>query len=134
MIIQFGIGDSSEELAKKSEKLSKPQKLAKSRKKSSKSENTTNFSTKKAGPSFLTPNSRTIFNILQLAFTKTLILWHFDPEYYIWIENNISGYLIGDMLSQLASATKPKGVVTKINWDQWHPVAFFLRKMISVKI
>ena len=27
----------------------------------------------------------------------------------------------------------PDGVVTKNNLDQWHPVAFFFRKMISTK-
>ena len=37
------------------------------------------------------------------------------------------------MQSQLASETRPNGVVTKIDLDQWHPVAFFLRKMIPAK-
>ena len=34
------------------------------------------------------------------------------------------------MLSQLASGTSPDGVVTKADLGQWHPVAFFSRKMI----
>ena len=34
------------------------------------------------------------------------------------------------MLSQLASGTRPDRIVTKANLGQWHPVAFFSRKMI----
>ena len=65
---RFGVG-SGEEIARKSEKskikkLSKSQKSAKSRKKLSKSRNSPNFGTTKAGPSFLTPDARTAFNYL----------------------------------------------------------------------
>ena len=80
-------------------KLSKSQKLAKSRKKLLKSGNLPNFNAKKNKPSFLTPNARTAFNYLQLAFTKALILWHFDPKCHIWIETDTSGYTIGGVLS-----------------------------------
>ena len=54
----------------KSKKWSKSQKLAKSRKKLLKSRNLPNFNAKKNGPSFLTPDTRTVFNYLWLAFTK----------------------------------------------------------------
>ena len=37
------------------------------------------------------------------------------------------------MLSQLASRTSPDGVVTKTNLGQWHPVAFFSRKIIPAE-
>ena len=37
------------------------------------------------------------------------------------------------MLSQLAFGTSPDGIVTKTDLGQWHPVAFFLRKMIPTK-
>ena len=37
------------------------------------------------------------------------------------------------MLSQLASGTSPDGVVTKADLGQWHPVAFFSRKMIPAE-
>ena len=37
------------------------------------------------------------------------------------------------MLSQLASGTSPDGVVTKADLSQWHPVAFFSRKMIPAE-
>ena len=58
----------------KSEKTSKSQNLAKSGKKLSKSGNLTNFNTMEDKPKFLTPNARTAFNCLWLAFTKAPIL------------------------------------------------------------
>ena len=99
----------------------------------SKNGNLSNFNTKKNGPSFLTSDTRMAFNHLQLAFTKASILWHFNLECHIQIEIDASGYAISGVLSQLASKTKPDEVVTKTNWGQWHPVAFFSRKMIPVK-
>ena len=83
----------------KSEKMSKCQNLAKSRKMSSKSGNSTNFDATENKLKFLTPNTRTAFNCLRLAFIEAPILWHFDPECYIWIETDALGYAIGDMLS-----------------------------------
>ena len=84
-VIRFGIDRDSDMLAKKSGKL-KSQNLAKSRKLSKseksksekskkwlKSRNLSNFSAKKAGPNFLTPDVKTTFNRLWLAFTKALI-------------------------------------------------------------
>ena len=137
-------GDDMEH-AKKSEK-SKGQKLAKSQK-SSKSEkskgekskklpksgNSPNFDAKNTGPNFLTPEARSAFNRLRLAFTEAPILRHFDPECHIRIETDASGYAIGGVLSQLASGTSPDGVVTKADLGQWHPVAFFSRKMIPIE-
>ena len=38
------------------------------------------------------------------------------------------------MLSQLTFETSPDGVVIKTDLGQWHPVAFFSRKMISAEI
>ena len=118
----------------KSEKTSKSQNLAKLGKKLSKSGNSTNFDATKDGPKFLTPDARTTFNCLRLAFTKAPILRHFDPKCHIWIETDASGYAIGGVLSQLISETRPDGIVTKTDLDQWHLVAFFLRKMIPVEI
>ena len=83
----------------KSQKLSKFQKSAKSGKKLSKSGNLSNFGAKKAGPSFLTPGAKETFNHLRLAFTKAPILWYCHPECHIWIEADVLGYAIGDMLS-----------------------------------
>ena len=117
----------------KGQKMSKSQKLAKSGKNSLKSGNSPNFGAKKSGPSFLTPKARSAFNRLRLSFTKAPILWHFDPECHIWIETDASGYAIGGVLSQLASGTSPDRVVTKTYLGQWHPVAFFSRKMIPAE-
>ena len=138
-------GGDGVEYAKKSGN-SKGQKLAKSRKssksgkskgekskKSPKSRTSPNFNAEDTGPSFLTPEARSAFNRLRLAFTEAPILRHFDPECHIRIETDASGYAIGGVLSQLASGTSPDGVVTKTDLGQWHPVAFFSRKMIPAK-
>ena len=87
----------------------------------------------KAGPKFLTPNARIVFNYLWLAFIKAPILWHFDPKYHIWIETDALSYAIGGMLNQLTSRTNPNGIVTKTNLGQWYLITFFSRKMISAK-
>ena len=68
--------------------MSKSWNLAKLGKKLSKSRNSTNFDATEDKPKFLTPDARTAFNRLWLAFTKALILWHFDPECHIWIETD----------------------------------------------
>ena len=129
-----GFSDSMEHAKKsrklKGQKMSKSRKSAKSWKNSSKSGNLPNFGVTESGPSFLTPEARSTFNRLRLAFTKALILWHFDPQFYIRIETDALGYAINDVLSQLASRTSLNGVVTKTDLGQWHPVAFFFRKMI----
>ena len=124
---RFGVGRNDMKHAKKlgklfksekskSEKMSKSWNLAKSRKKLSKSGNSTNFDAMEVGPKFLTSNARTTFNRLWLAFTEASILWHFNPEYHIWIETNTSGYAIDEVLSQLTSGTNPNGVVTKTDF------------------
>ena len=70
---------------------------------------------------YLTPDARQAFIQLRQAFTKALILQHFDPERYIWIETEASGYAIGNMLTQLT------------NSSQWHLVAYYFQKMILAK-
>ena len=134
-------GKSKGQETSKSQKLAKSQKLSKSgkskgekSKKSPKSGNSPNFGATGSGPSFLTPEARSAFNHLWLAFTKAPILWHFDRECYIRIETDASGYAIDGMLRQLASETSLDGVVTKTNLGQWYPVAFFSRKMIPAEI
>ena len=118
-----GVDGGGIEIAKKSRKLkgqktSKSQKLSKSGKNSSKSGNSPNFGATESGPSFLTPKARSTFNRLRLAFTKAPILWHFDPECHIWIETDVLGYAISDVLSQLPSRTSPDGAVTKADLGQ----------------
>ena len=101
----------------KSQKTFKSQNLAKS-KKQSKSRNLLKFNATEAGLSFLTSKARAAVNRLRLAFTKAPIFRYFDPEYHIWIETNASGYVIGGILSQLASGTSLDRVVTKTDLGQ----------------
>ena len=63
------------------------------------------------------------FTKLRQAFIEALILNHFDPDRHIKIETDVSGYTIDKILSQLSSD----------NLGQWHPVAFFSRKIIPVE-
>ncbi len=61
---------------------------------------------------------------MRQAFVKTLILNHFDLEYYIQIKTDISGYAISRILSQL----------TLNDLGQWYSIAFFSKKMIPTEI
>ena len=54
-------------------------------------------------PSFPTPNARRAFTQLIQAFTKALILQHFDSKQQIQIETNVFSYVIGSVLSQITS-------------------------------
>ena len=82
---EFGVSKNGAEHAKKSEKLSNSRKsnskktfkswnLAKSGKKLLKSGNLTNSDATEDRPKFLTPDAKTAFNYLWLAFTEALIL------------------------------------------------------------
>ena len=73
---------------------------------------------------FLTPGARLAFTKLRQVFVKALILHHFNPERYIRIEMDTSGYAIGGVLSQL----------TLDDLGRWHPMALFSWKMISAEI
>ena len=117
----------------KSEKTSKSWNLAESGKKLSKNGNSINFDATGDEPKFLTLDARIAFNCLRLAFIEVLIFWHFDPECHIQIKTDALGYAIGGVLSPLTFKTSPDGVVIKIDLSQWHPVAFFAKKMISAE-
>ena len=86
-----------------SQKSAKSQKLSKSKgeksKKMSKSGNSPNFNITEAEPSFVTPKARAVFNRLQLAFIKSLIIHHLERECHIWIKTNALGYVIIGVLS-----------------------------------
>ena len=71
---------------------------------------------------YLTPDAKKAFDQLRQAFTEAPILQHFDPERYIRVETDASGYAIDGVLSQLTN-----------DLGRWHPVAYFLRKMIPAK-
>ena len=78
--------------------------LSKSKKsKNNKSENSTRVPNIGATeePTFLTSDTRKAFNFLRQAFIKALILQYFDPECHIWIETDVSSYVIGGVLCQL---------------------------------
>ena len=82
-------------------------------------------------PNFLTPDAKKAFNHLRLAFIEAPILRHFDPESHIRIETDASGYAIGGVLSQLnLDSDAPPNDSNKSDFGQWHPVAYFSRKMI----
>ncbi len=72
---------------------------------------------------FFSVDAKRAFTKLRQAFIEAPILNHFDPEYHIQIEMDASGYAIGGILSQL----------TLDDLGQWHPVAFFFRKMIPAE-
>ena len=55
--------------------------------------------TKKAGPGFFTPKIRLAFTLLKQVFIEAPILHYFDPESYIQIEIDVSGYAIGGLLN-----------------------------------
>ena len=97
------VGDN--EIGKKGQNLSKSKNSSKS---------------KKTESGFLASGVRKTFIELKQAFIKAPILYHYDSECHIRVEMDVSGYAIGGVLSQLISDDS----------DQWHPVAFFSRKMI----
>ena len=107
--------------------------MAKSEKKLSKNENSTNFDTIKTGQKFLTFDARIVFNHVWLAFIQVPILQHFDLEYHILIGTNVLGYVIDKVLSQLTFRTNPDGVVTKTDMSKWHLVVFFSKKRILIE-
>ena len=72
---------------------------------------------------YLTPKARLAFIKLRKAFTKALIFRHFDLKCHIRIKTDALSYAINGVLSQL----------TLDNLGQWHPIAFYLQKMISAK-
>ena len=78
-----GSNDRSKHVEPKTGKTFKSRKLSKSGKNSSKSGNSPNFGATEAGPSFLTPEARSAFNRLRLAFTKAPILRHFNSKCHI---------------------------------------------------
>ena len=77
---------------------------------------------------FLTSCAKDAFNQLRQAFTEAPILRYFDSEYHIRIEIDALSYTIGRVLSQLIS----DHLIS--DQGQWHPVAYFLGKMILTKM
>ncbi len=65
-----------------------------------------------SGTDFLTSKAKKVFIYLRKAFTKALILRHFDLEYHIRIETDVSRYAIGSVLSQMTSDQYSSGHMT----------------------
>ena len=85
-------------------------------------------------PNFLNFNAKKAFNHLRLAFIKAPILRHFDLKSHIRIETDASSYAIGGALSQLnLNLDAPSNDWNKFDLGQWHPVAYFFRKMIPAE-
>ena len=84
---------------------------------------------------FLTFDTKKVFNYLRLAFIKSPILQHFDLENHIRIKTNALGYTIDGVLSQLnfKSNALSNYLNLKSDFGQWHPVAYFSRKMIPTE-
>ncbi len=94
-----------------------------------------NFAKTNSKTDFLTPEAKKAF--IQKAFIKPPILSYYDPEYHIWIENNLLGSAIDGVLSQMTSDYSDQlssDHMTHENLDpnsfkskicQWHPIAFF---------
>lgn len=61
------------------------------------------------------------FEALKSAFTTAPVLRHFDPTRRIRVETDASVFAVGAILSQLFED------------EQWHPVAFWSRKMIPAE-
>ena len=72
---------------------------------------------------YLDLNAKKAFDQLRQAFTQATIFQHFDPERYIRFETNALGNAISGVLSQLTN-----------DLGQWHPVPYFLCKIILAKI
>ena len=124
------VGDRADETIRNSSKFTKS--------KNNKSENLMHVLNIEAigEPTFLTLNAKKTFNFLRQAYIKLPTLWHFDLQSYIWIKTNISGYAIGEVLGQLSSnwVASDSSNLTKSNFDLWHLVAYFSRKMILAKM
>ena len=87
-------------------------------------------------PTFLTFGAKEAFNRLRQAFTEAPILRHFDPKCHIRMETDALSYAIGGVLSPLTFdqvTLDSESILTKSDFDQWHSVAYFSRKMIPTE-
>lgn len=95
---------------------------------------------------FLILKAKKVFIYLWKAFTRALILCYLNLKYYICIETDASGYAINEILSQMTLSQssfdhmtyKYLNLILSFELDnnvgQWHPIVFFPRKMIYIKI
>lgn len=74
--------------------------------------------TQETTPCILTEDTRQAFQNLKKAFLEAPLLAHFNPEWKTRLETDASGYAVSGITSQL----NPHD-------GQWHPIAFWSRKM-----
>ena len=98
-----------DEVRKKGRKMSKFKNLSKSK--------------KTVRSDFLTLGTRLAFTTLRQAFVKASIFNHFHLERHTRFKTDISGYALGEILSQLTSD----------DLGRWYLITFFLQKMIPAK-
>ena len=77
---------------------------------------------RKSGPFEWSKDAETAFRKLLERFTSAPLLIYFEPSRRTRIETDASAYAIAAIISQLLAET-----------GQWHPVAYFSRKMIDAE-
>ena len=75
----------------------------------------------KKGPFHWGEDAAQAFNRLRAAFEEAPVLVHFDPQLRTRVETDASAYALAGIISQLQAN------------GQWHPVAFYSRKMIPAE-
>lgn len=70
---------------------------------------------------FLTEEALEAFRSLKKAFIEAPVLRHYDADRAVRVETDASGYAIGGILAQ------------QDDEGQWHPVAYFSRKMLPAE-
>ena len=84
---------------------------------------------------YLTLKARKAFIQLKQAFIKAPILQPSDSKYHIQIQINALSFAIGKVLSELNFdwIAPNSSNLARSDFGQWHPVAYFSRKMIPAK-
>jgi hypothetical protein len=82
---------------------------------------------KQNGPFIFDETAQAAFVKLIEAFTTAPMLVHFDPQKPIRVETDASGFAIAAILTQLVT------LMGAASQAQWHPVAFYSRKMIPAE-
>jgi hypothetical protein len=75
---------------------------------------------KKTGPFIWSEGEEHAFREIKTAFTQAPVLRHYDPALRLRLETDASAFAIAAILSQLFDS-------------EWHPVAFWSRKMIPAE-
>lgn len=84
--------------------LAKKSNLAKSKKSNlAKSKNSNFIKVNFSETDFLISKTKKTFTYLQKAFTKTTILYHFEPKRHIFIKMDVLAFVIAEVFSQIIS-------------------------------